>query len=351
MRVLVTGGTGSVGRMATARLVERGWEVRVIGRREAMEVPGAEYAACDVTDYDALREQLRGCEAVVHLAAIPQPTSSPAREVFRVNCLGTFHVFAAAEAEGVRRVVQASSINAFGAVWGCTDVHVEYLPIDEEHPTFTTDSYSFSKGVIEEIGAYYWRRAGISSVALRLPWVRPQRVGEDERFRQGVRHKRAAVEQLAALPEPERRARVAELDRCVRQYRARRPFDYWPKGTRPQRPSQAADPLFGVYNTDRFNFWACVDERDSAQAIDKSLTAGLEGSHVLFINDCRNALGYDAEALARLFFPEVARRTRPLVGPASLVSIDRARALIGFEPEHPVTAFLKEGGDGAPGRA
>jgi nucleoside-diphosphate-sugar epimerase len=295
-----------------------------------------------VRNYDALREQMRGCDAVVHLAAIPQPVGSPAPEVFRANCLGTFHVFKAAEGEGIRRVVQASSINAFGAVWGTTEPHVDYLPIDEEHPTFTTDSYSFSKGIVEEIGAYFWRRAAIPSVALRLPWVRPVRVAEDERFRQGQRRRRAAVDELAALPEPEQRARVAALRQCVSDYRAKRPFDYWPKGTRPQRPAEADDPLFGVYHIDRFNFWACVDERDSAQAIDKGLTADYEGSHVLFINDCRNALDYDAETLARLFFPDVEERRKPLEGPASLVSIDKARALIGFEPEYPVTAFLRQ---------
>ena len=45
------------------------------------------------------------------------------------------------------------------------------FPIDEDHPTYTTDPYSFSKQVIEDIGAYFWRREGISSVFLRFPAV------------------------------------------------------------------------------------------------------------------------------------------------------------------------------------
>ncbi len=345
MKVLVTGGTGSVGRAAVARLVSRGWEVRVIGRREAAEVPGASYASCDVLDYASLREQVRGCEAVVHLAAIPHPGGAPGQVVFQANALGTFHVFEAAAAEGVRRVVQASSINAFGAFWSCTEMHVDYLPIDEQHPTHTTDVYSFSKGVVESIGDYYWRREGIASVALRLPWVRGRHVPDDERFRQGLLWKRAAVDELAALPEAEQRARVAAARRWALEHRAARPFEFHPDRARRRRPKHHGDPLFHLYQYERFNFWACVDERDSAQAIERGLTADYDGSHALFINDCRNTLDYDAETLARLFFPDVARRSQPLEGSAALVAIDKARALIGFEPEFPVTDCLHDPAD------
>jgi hypothetical protein len=85
-----------------------------------------------------------------------------------------------------------------------------------------------------------------------------------------------------------------------------------------------------------------VDDRDSAQAIEKSLTVDFEGAHVLYITDCRNIFGYDAETLAQFLFPAVSERTKPLEGSASLIDIDRARALIGFEPEHPITAVLDE---------
>ena len=78
------------------------------------------------------------------------------------------------------------------------------------------------------------------------------------------------------------------------------------------------------------------------QAIEKGLTTDYDGSHVLFINDDHNWLRYDAETLAGLFFPDVEERKRPLTGSESLVSIDAARALIGFEPEHSATDFLTE---------
>ena len=335
MKVLVTGGTGAVGRAAVERLVRHGWDVLVIGRRAGVEVPGAAYAVCDVTDYDRLRDAVRGCGAVVHLAAIAQPTPAPGPEVFRVNVTGTFNVFAAAAAEGIRRVVQASSINAFGCAWGIVDLRVEYLPIDEEHPTFATDPYSFSKNVVEEIGRYWWRREGISSAALRLPAVRRARAAADPTRSEHVRRMHALLDELAALPAGERRRRLDDVRRRVLACRRRRPLEFGaPEDALPRQ--ELADPLFRAYFSDRANFWAAVDERDSAQAIEKALTADYEGSHALFINDDHNWLDYDSRALARLFFPEVDCWKRPVSGSGSLVSIDEARGRIGFAPEHSI---------------
>ena len=89
----------------------------------------------------------------------------------------------------------------------------------------------------------------------------------------------------------------------------------------------------------RANFWAMIDARDAAQAFEKSLLADFQGSHPLFVNDHHNSLGVDAEELLRIFFPQVTARKRPLVGAEALVSIARARELIGFEPEYSFTAL------------
>ena len=173
MQILLTGGSGSVGKAIVDRLVKHGYAVRVIGRKAGVQFEGAEYRSCDINDYPSLREVIRGCEAVVHLAAIPNPASGTPEEVFRSNCQGTFNVFQAAAEEGIRRIVQASSINATGQYYGVKPAPLNYLPMDENHPVFSTDAYSFSKHVIEEIGDYFWRREGICSVAYRLPYVAP----------------------------------------------------------------------------------------------------------------------------------------------------------------------------------
>ncbi len=336
MRVLITGGTGSVGHATVERFVQHGWDVRVIGRRAGFEIPGAEYQVCDITNYDAVREQMRGFDTVVHLAAVPNPRVVPGPEVFHINTLGTFNIYEAAAAEGIGKLVQASSINAFGCFWGNTDITPQYLPIDEAHPTYTTDVYSFSKGVIESIGDYYWRRAGISSVALRLPAVWTKVRMEDPEARQRRAHTRALLDELAALSDDERLARVEKARQVVIARRQEKIMEY-PAAAQGWQPGMFGDdPLNYAYNYDRLNFWAYVDEKDSAQSIEKGLTADYEGSHELFINAATNWLDYDANTLARIFFPEIDADKVKLTGNEALVSIAEARRLIGFDPEYTV---------------
>jgi len=330
MRVLVTGGAGHVGRAVTERLIRHGWEVRVIGMESGVRIPGAEFVTCDITSYAQLRHQMRGCQAVVHLAAIPNPRHEPGHEIFRVNASGTFNVFEAAAAEGIRRIVQASSINAMGCAWSTTDIEPRYLPIDEDHPSSTTDPYSFSKKTVEEIGDYYWRRDGISSVALRLPAVWSQERRSDEAFRQHCQQLNVFLDAFSGQPEDERASLLAVVRQRAREFRRRRLLE------RPHDPADFPpdDPLWKLYTIDRFNFWAWIDERDSAQAVERSLSADYEGSHVLFAVDRYNYLGYDSRTLARLFFPEVSRWKQPVQGSESLISLERARKLIGYQPEY-----------------
>ena len=101
MQILLTGGSGSVGKAVVERLVKSGFGVRVIGRRANLSFEGAEYQSCDVNDYPRLREAIRGCQAVVHLAAVPNPSQATPEELFRVNASGTFNIFQAAAEEGI----------------------------------------------------------------------------------------------------------------------------------------------------------------------------------------------------------------------------------------------------------
>lgn len=336
MRVLITGGTGAVGKATVERLVNNGWEVRVIGRRPGFELPGAEYQVCDITNFADVRGQMRGFDTVVHLAAVPNPRVSPGPDVFHINTVGTFNIYEAAAEEGIRKLVQASSINAFGCFWGNTDITPQYLPIDEEHPTYTTDVYSFSKNVIESIGDYYWRRAGISSVALRLPAVFSEARMTSEDARAQRRKTRALIDEFAAQPEDQRLARLATVRAAAIAVRQQGIMEY-PAAAQGWQPGAfGEDPLNWVYNFDRLNFWAYVDEKDSAQSIEKGLTADYEGSHALFINAATNWLDYDSQTLASLFFPEVTEFKTMLTGSEALVNIGKARSVIGFNPEYKI---------------
>jgi nucleoside-diphosphate-sugar epimerase len=303
---------------------------------------GVEYVQCDINSYEALRDQARGMEGIVHLAAIPHPYGGPSQEVFRVNCSGTYNVFQAAAEEGIAKISCASSINALGFNYGRAPFEIEYFPIDEQHPTYTTDSYSFSKQVVEEIANYFWRREGISSVNLRLPAVYEMRAERMDRWRAFTNRFRTAFREFLALPQEEQRARI---EQAVRKYDDTRPerAGYDPDldfRARFRAIAQDRDLslLWGGFG--RSDFWACVDARDSAQALEKGLTADYQGSHPIFVNDSENGAGFDSEVLLQVFFPNVKVRTHPLQGRETLVSIDKARALIGYKPEYHISDWM-----------
>ena len=336
MRVLITGGTGLIGKATAERLLHKGWEVRVIDRHIPPEaiLDGAEYAECDILNYADLLAQTRGCDAVIHMAAIRSPILAPGTDIFEVNVAGTFNVFEAAAESGIKRVAQASSINALGSYYGIQEVRPPYFPLDEQIPSFTTDPYSLSKQIVEEIGAYYWRRDGISSVAMRYPGVYQPAMVTSEGFLNKRRIFRDLLAELDALPAAELQARMADVNQRAQVFRKEHYLEFRDGQPPPSRGKFSDDPLFWSYISDRFNFWAIIDVRDAAQSLEKGITADYEGAHHLYVNDRVNALGGDAQTMIRLFFPDTHELKSDLSGSASLVSIDKARALIGYEPEH-----------------
>lgn len=325
MRVLITGGAGHIGRHTIEYLAERDYDIKAADLRPDVEIQDAEYAICDITDVQALEQEMKGCEAVLHLAAITLPWQAPADEIFRINNHGTFCVFHAAAALGIRRVVCASSINALGTRFGPIHPPVHYLPLDEGHPTYPSDAYSFSKTIVEETARYFWRRNGISSACLRM--------GADMRLdpmpaRPEVT---AQVRELMDLPGKAGKQKVREWIAEFFALKSVIPDD------QPQivetMDLTAVRMVIGLAG-----FWTALDVRDRAQAIDKALSADFEGSHVLFINDSHNALGIESRKLAELFYPGAEIRGK-LAGTDSLISIDQARKLIGFEPQYSVSRF------------
>ncbi len=333
-RVLLTGGTGKIGKATAERLLQDGFEVRAIDLAAESDIAGVDYRRCDILNYADLGQQMQGCDAVIHLAAIRSPSYGLNHDVFRVNAAGTFNVFEAAAAAGIRRIAQASSINALGCFFNLGDFAPGYLPIDEAHPSSTTDAYSFSKETIEAIGAYYWRRDGISSVALRFPGVHDPGYPQSETARQRRADVHRVLDDLAGLPEAERAARLAAVRAKALAFRTLHPFEIEAVQQGVARLNYHDDPLLAIYVYSRFDLWTWLDVRDAAQALVKGITAVFEGDHVLYVNDHRNAAGYDASTLARLFYPSVTEIRGDLSGTAALVSIEKARRLIGFEPEY-----------------
>jgi nucleoside-diphosphate-sugar epimerase len=332
MKILITGAIGNVGRAAVERLAQSGHEITVIGRRADMAIPPAEYRQCDITDFPRLDAAAKGMDAIVHLAALASPSHGTPEKVFEINCQGTFNVYQAAVNAGIRRVVSASSINALGRGFGIKECPVRYFPVDEEHPTYTTDAYSYSKTVVEDIAAYFWRREKISGTSLRIPAVVSEKSNGEDTIKPAVERCKKEADRILALPADERRQLLDGWNAIIEERQAALVHERSNHGWEGEWPDVQ---ILGL----RTDFWTAVDERDSAQSIEKSLLSDYEGSHVLFINDSHNRIGVESRALVELFYPDAPWK-RPVEGTEALVSIAKARSLIGYEPEYSVSRFF-----------
>jgi UDP-glucose 4-epimerase len=163
-KLVCTGGSGRLGRHLVA-LLRESCRLTVLDATPS-DGPDA-FVQADVTDIAALRRAFAGQEAVVHLAAIPNPRSAPPEATFRTNVQGTFAVLQAAEEVGVRRVVVASSDSVVGFHYNPPDWKPLYLPIDERHPLNPTEFYSLSKQVTETVCQSYASRGRLEVVVIR----------------------------------------------------------------------------------------------------------------------------------------------------------------------------------------
>ena len=165
--ILVTGGAGFVGATLVRRLTASGYRVRVIDNLstgDAAHLTGvpADLIRGDITDPRALDVAVRGCDAVMHLAAagsVPGSVADPAAN-FEANVVGTFRVLDAARRAGVPRVVQAST---GGALIGDADP-----PVDERSLPKPLSPYGASKLAGEGYAHAFAKAYGLRTVAVRF---------------------------------------------------------------------------------------------------------------------------------------------------------------------------------------
>ncbi len=273
MNVLITGGSGLVGRYVVDELA-KSYSVEVLDLQPLHRADVVCHQV-DLLDLPAVKRVVRGYDAIVHLAGIPHPLTEPADKVFRVNTLGTFHLLEAAAENGIRKFIFISSESTLGFAFATTRMWPEYVPIDEQHPLRPQDPYGLSKVAGELLCAGYARKTGMQTLCLRPPWIW---VPEEKTF----------YRQLIA------------------------DYPQWYK-----------------------NLWAFIDVRDVAQAIQLTLEAGNLPVHdVYFICAAENWAGEESRALLQRFYPETTMIAEHFQGTQSLLSTAKARQAFGFIPRY-----------------
>ena len=275
MRILVTGGSGLVGRYVVQAL-QPGHEIEILDlkRPSRQDVP---FHMADLLDGAALKQVVRDFDVVVHLAGIPHPLNEPADVVFRTNALGTFNLLEACAANRVRKFIFISSESVLGFAFSTTRMWPLYLPIDEHHPLRPQDPYGLSKVTCEHLCSGFTRRTGMQTICLRPPWI--------------------------WAPEPNEIA-------FYRQLRA----DY-PKWFK--------------------NLWAYIFVVDVAGAVRTCVERNDLPLHdSFFICASENWTGRESRLLAAEFFPETTQIAEHFAGCASFISSTKAKEIIGFEPKY-----------------
>lgn len=162
---LVTGGAGFIGSHLSGALLARGHAVRVVDNLSTGQIenvpPGAEFIRGDLADPRTAKAAVRGCEFVLHQAAVasvPLSISDP-QVSHDANINATFNVLMAARDAGVRRVVFAASSAAYG--------DDPSLPKVETMPASPKSPYALQKYAGEEYCRLFFRLYGIETVSTR----------------------------------------------------------------------------------------------------------------------------------------------------------------------------------------
>jgi UDP-glucose 4-epimerase len=272
-RIAVTGGSGKLGRAVVADLTAHGNEVvnlDVAAPRPALRIDLTDYGQT-VEALTAIDDRYDKIDAVVHLAAIPAPGLIPNAATFQNNITATYNVFSAARLAGITNVVWASSETVLGLPFTTPP---PYIPVDEEYPARPESTYSLVKHLEETMAAQFCRwNPQLKMIGLRFSNV---------------------------------------MD----------PEDY------AEFPSFDADP-----RSRSWNLWGYIDARDGAQAVRKALAYGTPGVEVFVIANADTVMSRSSASLAAEVFPGVPVK-KELGEHETLLSIDKARRVLGYEPRH-----------------
>jgi UDP-glucose 4-epimerase len=177
MKLLITGAHGKVGRATIAAALRDGHQVTGVDLgRPSFDRPDPDaprYQQADLTDAGSAFALLarQRFDAVIHSAAIPEPTGNPPHVVFHNNLMGVFNLLEAAVRFGVPRFVNVSSETVPGFFFPERPWRPDYLPIDEEHPIRPQDPYALAKAFSEQLCDAAVARSDLRAISIRPSWV------------------------------------------------------------------------------------------------------------------------------------------------------------------------------------
>lgn len=276
-RVAVTGSSGKLGRAVVRHLAEHGWDVVALDRVPSPN-PDVTSSVVELTDFGQASDAMTGIDdrhvgvdALVHLAAIPAPGLRANAATFANNMIASYNAYTAALRAGVRKIVWASSETVLGLPF---DEPPPYVPVDEDYPPRPNSTYSLVKTLEEELARQLCRwYPDLSMIGLRF----------------------------SNVMDPE-------------DYAAFRSFD--------------ADARLR-----KWNLWAYIDGRDGAQAVRRALEHRSTGADVFIIANADTVMSRPNDELLAEVFPDVPVK-RSVAPHETLLSIDKARRVLGYEPEH-----------------
>lgn len=276
-KVLVTGGSGKLGRAVLRDLVAHGYEVLNIDQ-QALSEPICPTVRIDLTNFGEVAAAILGgvderkgpFDAVVHLAAIPAPGLAANARTFANNVTTSYNVFEACRLAGIKNVVFASSETVLGLPF---DNPPPYAPVDEDYFPRPESAYSLGKLLDETMAAQYCRW----DPSLRMVGLRFSNVMYPEDYQ--------------AFPK----------------------FD--------------ADP-----RSRKWNLWGYIDARDGAQAVRRSIQADFTGFEAFIIANADTVMTRSNMSLLAEVFPNVEQKGN-IATNSTLLSIEKAKRLLGYSPQ------------------
>jgi nucleoside-diphosphate-sugar epimerase len=280
-KVVVTGGSGMLGKWVVKHFVEQGYDVLNADVR-LPENPLCRTLLVDLNNLGETYGILAGADAVVHLAAIPAAHIKTSEVTFQNNVMSTYNILEAAAGLGIRKAVIASSESSYGIVFAVNRFGPQYVPIDEAHPQLPQDSYGLSKVVNELTADMFHRRTGMQIVSLRIGNViTPEAY---EKFPQFIH-------------DPKQRDRI---------------------------------------------LWSYIDTRDIAEACRLAIEADGLGSVAVNLAADDSSMAVASRELIAAQYPEVTDFRQSLEGHETLFSNEKAKKLLNWQPKHAWRDYVKE---------